>query len=582
MAGVMERGREAGVAARRWLAGLSVGWLVVLALVTAGAVSAGGVFMYRTYSYVEHDNQFCLSCHLMVDPYERFAQSAHRDLGCKACHQPTFVERSRMAVSQVLENPDEITTHAHVPNSVCASCHIDGDPEQWRIISRSIGHRIHLESDDPALRGLMCVECHSTSIHEFATSNRTCGQSGCHEDTRIVLGRMEPLTIHCVACHEFSRPSDTALAADVGQARMQPGRNECLTCHQMRVLVADMPEDEPHDRVCGACHNPHDQATPREAERTCASAGCHVRPDTLTPMHQGLAVGVLENCLGCHTAHDFRVQGDRCLDCHQDIFQDDPRPVGPAAATQRPSSDGGAGALSNLWSAVTVRFASTAPARVDLQAQQARRDPLVFSHARHRDVECSACHSTERVHGAVTVTSVRDCQSCHHTAPVANRCEACHQPAELRTAQQTVRQAVRLSVAPQQRMRNLPFSHAVHAGETCASCHREPLTMRVTVSCNGCHEQHHRPNSQCISCHVRPPADAHTVNAHLGCAGAGCHDPAPAQVRNVPRTRNLSLGCHQDLVQHEPGGNCADCHRLPAPRPSVAAPAGAAVARGGG
>jgi hypothetical protein len=76
----------------------------------------------------------------------------------------------------------------------------------------------------------------------------------------------------------------------------------------MRVLVADMPEDEPHDRVCGACHNPHDQATPREAERTCASAGCHVRPDTLTPMHQGLAVGVLENCLGCHTAHDFRVR----------------------------------------------------------------------------------------------------------------------------------------------------------------------------------------------------------------------------------------------------------------------------------
>jgi len=574
--------KDRGVAHTRrvwgWVVALPLGWLVVLAMVTTAAVSAGGVFMYRTYSYVEHDNQFCLSCHLMVDPYERFGQSAHRDLGCKACHQPTFVERSRMAVSQVLENPDEITTHAHVPNSVCANCHIDGDPEQWRIISRSIGHRIHLESDDPALRGLMCVECHSTSIHEFATSNRTCAQSGCHEDTRIVLGRMEPLTIHCVACHEFSRPADGELATDVGQARMQPGRNECLTCHQMRVLVADMPEDEPHDRVCGTCHNPHDQTTPREAERTCASAGCHVRPDTLTPMHQGLAVGILEGCLGCHTAHDFRVQGDRCLDCHQNIFDDDPRPVGPAASGPAPAPARGAtaSALDGLWGAVAVRFASTAaPARVALQQAARARDPLIFSHRRHRDVQCTECHSSQRAHGAVTVTSVRDCQSCHHTAPVASRCESCHQPAQLRAASQSIRQPLRLSVWPQQRMRNLPFSHEQHTAEACASCHRQPLTMAVTVSCNSCHAQHHRPNAQCMGCHVQPPGGAHTVNAHLGCAGSGCHDPAPAGVRNVPRTRNLCLGCHQDQVRHEPGGNCADCHRLPAPR------AGAGIAASG-
>jgi hypothetical protein len=604
MARLRERVTELSRRLRDWVARLSTAWLVVLALAVLSAASGAGVFMYQTYAFVEHDNQFCLSCHLMVDPYERFAQSAHRGLGCKACHQPTFVERSRMAVSQILENPEEITTHAHVPNSACASCHIEGNPEQWRTISQSIGHRVHLESDDPSLRGLMCVECHSTSIHEFAPSDRTCGQSGCHEDTRIVLGRMQPLTIHCVGCHDFSRPVADIETVGVGRAQMQPGRNECLTCHQMRVLVADMPPDEPHDRVCGACHNPHDQLTPREAERTCASAGCHVRPDTLTTMHQGLAVGVLENCLACHPAHQFRVQGDRCLDCHQDIYDDAPRPLGQISrsAVQAPSSMGG---VSGLLGALAARFTGTAqtPAQAPAQTprrpaqaparelrgtpapaqefQQAPSRPLIFAHRPHRGVACTECHSTAVTHGAVTVTSVRQCRECHHTSPVADQCSRCHQPAQLRTERYPIRQTVQLSVVPQPRTRELPFSHAVHEREACGSCHRQPLTMAVTVSCNSCHEQHHRPTTQCMSCHVRPPGDAHTVNAHLGCTGAGCHDPVPAQVRNVPRTRPFCLSCHQDLVQHEPGGNCADCHRLPAPRPQAALP-GTELRAGGG
>ena len=75
-------------------------------LVVAGA-SVGGVFAYRSYNYVQHDNDICLSCHLMQDPYERFSQSDHRGLGCKACHQPTPVVRANMALTQVLALSDE-------------------------------------------------------------------------------------------------------------------------------------------------------------------------------------------------------------------------------------------------------------------------------------------------------------------------------------------------------------------------------------------------------------------------------------------------------------------------------------------
>jgi hypothetical protein len=546
----------------------AIGWIPPAGLaLLAGAVliaaGVGGAFAYRSYEYVEHDNRFCLSCHLMVQPYEAFAQSAHRGLGCKACHQPTFTERGQMALSQVLVGPEEIGAHAAVPNSVCAACHIEGDPERWRIISRSAGHRVHLESADPALQGLMCVECHSSSIHEFAATSRTCGQSGCHEDTGIGLGGMGGFTIHCVTCHDFTQPVPDSLPVRLARGRLQPGREECLTCHAMREILADLPADEPHDRVCGACHNPHAQESPRQAEETCASAGCHERADTLTPLHRGLAAGVLEGCLNCHVAHRFRAEGEDCLGCHQDIFVRPARRLGwlSRGAARSP----GEGLLASL-----------AP-RVLRQAAPARR-PLELSHARHREVECSACHDARESHGALTVTSVRDCRGCHHTQPVAADCAACHPTQDLGRASQPVRQTLRLSVAAP-RERTLPFSHAAHGEVSCASCHREPLTLRSTASCTDCHEMHHRPSARCIDCHAAPPAGAHTASVHLGCGGAGCHDPVPAAVRDVPRVRNLCLSCHQSLVDHEPGGNCADCHQLP--RPSGRAAPAPAERRGG-
>jgi hypothetical protein len=38
----------------------------------------------------------------------------------------------------------------------------------------------------------------------------------------------------------------------------------------------------------------------------------------------------------------------------------------------------------------------------------------------------------------------------------------------------------------------------------------------------------------------------------------------------VPRTREFCLVCHQTMVAHRPGGNCAQCHALPAPRSTPA------------
>ncbi|HEY0810846.1 MAG TPA: hypothetical protein VGD49_11830, partial [Longimicrobiales bacterium] len=375
----------------RWLRGLPKPALAVITLGVLVVLGSSAVYGYRMYNFVQHDNEFCLTCHLMVDPYERFARSAHRDLGCKSCHKPTLAARSKMALIQIVERPKELEGHAVVSNEKCEACHVKGDPEKWAHVANTAGHRVHLESDNVALRGVKCVECHSTSVHEFAATDKTCGQAGCHENVEIRLGKMSKLTLHCALCHDFTRPVTSAdVPRDTLRRVLAPRARQCLGCHQMQRLVADeFTGSDPHDAQCVLCHNPHKQTTPRAAVQTCAASGCHASPDTLTPMHRGLTTGVLQQCTQCHAAHKFAPPAGGCLACHRDIQNEQ-----TSAATM---------------------------------IAQAPRD---FSHARHRQVRCESCHNSSQQHGAITVRSPRDCQACHHNSSVAANCGSCHDARE--------------------------------------------------------------------------------------------------------------------------------------------------------
>ncbi|HUF11713.1 MAG TPA: NapC/NirT family cytochrome c [Longimicrobiales bacterium] len=522
-------------------------------LLAGGAVAV--VVAYRTWDYIEHDNEFCLSCHVMQDPFERFAESEHRGLGCKACHKPTFVGRSRMALTQILENPEEIEEHAEVPNEKCVSCHVDGDPEQWTLISRSVGHRVHLESEDTSLSGLRCVECHSSGVHEFAATSQTCAQAGCHENVEIKLGRMGDFTIHCVACHDFSRPADEpALVATGGAdvrassvvAPLRPEAAECLSCHAMRLLVGEIPEDEPHGAVCGACHNPHEQTTPAQAVQSCAASECHASADTITPMHRGLPAGTLERCTLCHAPHDAPIGEVRCVACHADGARID------RGETLLPHGVG-------------QEIRSVTATGTPLPVADETGQP--FDHQRHGAVECTACHVSADAHGEIRASSLRECRECHHTpSAVGVPCTRCHQ--EQRTGREVHHVARTMDLTTGRRVRGLPLVHAQHGSVECTRCHTQGVELSAaSVDCASCHTQHHRPQAVCRSCHLEAPEGTHELAVHTGCAGSGCHSALPFQ--NRPDTREFCLACHQDLVRHEPGRECTACHALPEWRRTV-------------
>jgi nitrate/TMAO reductase-like tetraheme cytochrome c subunit len=568
-------------AVRDWFARLSTGWaIVILALITAGAIG-GGLYTYQVYDYVQHDNEFCLSCHLMANPAEQFGSSAHRGLGCKACHQPTLVERSMMGLTAIVENPDSISVHAHVPNDRCVSCHVDGNPSEWILIQQSAGHLVHFTSEEDALAGLECVECHSTSIHQFTATDQTCALAGCHDDIEIRLGAMASHEIPCGACHGFSdilTEADEA-AGVTAQDLLAPNAGTCLSCHAMRTLV-EFPEHDPHEGVCSSCHNPHTQSEVIEAANSCTDAGCHTDPAAESPFHQGLPPGVAEGCVECHAAHDFSAAGRTCLDCHGDIFDDVPRrgsvtgdhpdfSAGPVAPADEPEEVTGAilPGLTGLTGVIhpTLQAAPLVAALV----QVAGADSVEFSHGQHRDVDCSSCHTSEGGHGTLLITGLTDCRSCHHSepGPVAGGCGACHGGQAGPVGGIQVARDLSLTVGPGTRSAEIEFDHEVHASQDCGECHTGGLSMTADrVDCNSCHEDHHEAGSSCKTCHVSAPESAHPLETvHLGCSGVGCHETLPFG-GGVPDNREFCLTCHQGQADHqiqEP--SCTECHRLPPP-----------------
>jgi Ni/Fe-hydrogenase subunit HybB-like protein/Fe-S-cluster-containing dehydrogenase component len=322
----------------------------------------------------------------------------------------------------------------------------------------------------------------------------------------------------------------------------------CLTPHDpAHCLPAPMPISEPHKGICATCHNLATQPTFADAAKSCQSAGCHSTVELLTPFHRGLKQATRENCIGCHPAHDVRIRGggSNCSFCHE---RSGFRP--PAVKDGTPA----------------IR-----PITLDLS----------FRHTSHERIECRSCHVMTQRHGATDLRRVQQCRSCHHTARSATNCVSCHSVETLRPVKSTVRRTFDIRIGSINRpTRTIPFEHAAHLTADCRTCHTGGTAMTPSqAGCSTCHEQHHRPTANCLTCHETPKAGAHDRQAHLGCAGAGCHENAPSAIAEAPRTVPLCTTCHVSQATGHRNGNCADCHRLPKPKARSAAPTASLLVR---
>lgn len=225
-----------------------------------------------------------------------------------------------------------------------------------------------------------------------------------------------------------------------------------------------------------------------------------------------------------------------------------------------------------IWSAVAALFLVIGPlllgrppwigaeTTVPIPSTLAQVADSTFRHDRHTEFSCVDCHAMQPSHGVRLIQSASDCRACHHVRERVDReCAACHSAAELRNVAYPVTRALTFSVRDDTLDRELPFSHAAHEERECVDCHTGGPSLAVPdLDCRSCHDEHHvTSNPGCMSCHRKPPEDAHTLEVHRTCSGSGCHVDAPIE---TPRTRVGCLWCHEDRVDHEPEGECVECH----------------------
>jgi nitrate/TMAO reductase-like tetraheme cytochrome c subunit len=549
---------------------IAAGFLLLL-----GVVGWAGLTSQR---YMQHENAFCVGCHVMEGPWNKFAVDAgkHSKLQCHDCHQQSLYASTRQLVLWLADRPEEIAMHAPVANARCEACHATGDTAKWSRVKETAGHRTHLESDSTALKDVRCVTCHGVEVHVFQPASKTCGQSGCHEQLEVKLGGMaQQTTLHCVQCHEFTAEVPLLATRDSAAGTLRPGEGQCLACHEMRRLLEEFDVvAEPHRAVCGTCHNPHTQETPQAAGRTCASGQCHSNWGSI-PFHVGATHRrVVERCLACHEPHAARADASDCVGCHQKITSRfgtlrlrPPLPFDTLRALRQspeppPRPPGGPSALHDETESppdeVPIAWASFP------LSSQAAAD--TFPHPRHRRLACITCHLTGSGHGRLTFERPRGCQICHHQRPQQTDCATCHRESGRSTPlARTIAIAVRDS-AP--RSRTVRFAHPTHRELRCVECHTEPVSLEPAgevLACRACHGDHHAAGRSCATCHsgeqLRTAHRRDLAASHQACDA--CH--TATTVARLTPDRTFCLTCHQPQSEHYPRGQCATCHFLKEP-----------------
>ena len=301
-----------------------------------------------------------------------------------------------------------------------------------------------------------------------------------------------------------------SFASAAQQGGTDPRIGECLDC---RELLAGAPDDfahDPHDFACAECHHPHGTEAQRDWKVTCQTSGCHERAWTETVFHR-LDAEVFSDCRRCHLPHSWKAVGSDCGSCHEDVH----------------------GERGDVRTTAVAGMSS-------------------FSHARHREYECSLCHDSSAKHAKLVMTDRASCLECHHGSSFSDRCDRCHgngpdAPRDVSLA---------MSIAGTFSPRELRFDHSAHSVLECTECHGGAGEVNTSASCASCH---HDAQARCETCHEAPGADAHDLAVHGLGSCERCHDASPADAR----VRGICTSCHTAQVgDHYSDRECVACHKV--------------------
>jgi hypothetical protein len=256
---------------RKWLRFTLIAFLV---LVPTGAVAA-----IEGFHYVHTSTEFCIGCHLMKVPGEKWSTGPHKGVICQTCHEADIFQEARLGYASYIQRLEHIGEHAKVPTRICMSCHVQPGTK-WKQIGDTPGHRLHV-----AEKGFDCLQCHVTKLHAFKADLSQCVR--CHADKtasaeyigkQVELGPLE--TAHCLECHDYlGKRSDTLV---------------------------------PTAATCRNCHTP------------LAEAPAQVLPAFRGENGEGRQIWVAkghDDCVGCHKPHGKPLEDPTsCLACHQSIL----------------------------------------------------------------------------------------------------------------------------------------------------------------------------------------------------------------------------------------------------------------------
>ena len=253
--------------------------MAIVIAVVLGVAYAG----YRTYDYVEHDPNFCASCHLMAGAWNTWKQGPHNKINCHVCHQQNIQDRTRIVWSWATSNLENVPPHTKLNRRVCEHCHLN-DKTNWPQISKTAGHELHVKRAD-----LECLSCHLPSLHAVKPTAKEC--TTCHSKASANIGGMK--AFHCTACHQFT-------AKDQGNG-LKPVKATCVACHSGMSLKGEtFPAEGPMQFECSACHKPHSR--PLLGFSDCLACHAPIAED-----RRHFEMKALTKCVTCHKPHHWKV-----------------------------------------------------------------------------------------------------------------------------------------------------------------------------------------------------------------------------------------------------------------------------------